>query len=370
MLRGYRKEIDYCTYCPKLCRFACPVAQAESRETSTPWGRQTLLYLLAAGRQEMTPEIAETLYHCAYCLQCNAFCDHGISVPPVMREGRKTALDKGMAPDAVLRYGNFFQDFHNPLGDDLGKRVRDLAPKDLLLPDAQVIYWPGCTAVYSFPENITDTIKVFEAIGVDYISIWADDLMCCGEPLDSMGFVKEHREHVAKLHKQLRKYKQIISGCPACVHNLKVRFAEAGFPLTNKIYHVTEFLAPFFQRGEVHVARLYEQPLIYHDPCFLGRYLEVYDAPRQILSAVCSDPVLEFSWNRNHSYCCGGGGGIPVTARDTATSIAQYRLREFHEGVKKSLVTACPSCQRTFQKADPNVRPLDVVNVVAKAVGK
>jgi Fe-S oxidoreductase len=368
MLRGYRKEIDYCTYCPKLCRFACPVAQAEARETSTPWGRQTLLYLVAEGRQELTPEIAETLYHCAFCMQCNAFCDHGIAVPPVMRESRAMALDAGMAPDSVLRFGTFFSEYHNPLGDDLGRRVRDLVPGSLIEADAQVIYWPGCSAVYSYPEMITDTVKVLEAIGVDYVGVWADDLMCCGEPIDTLGFAKEHKDHLAKLHKQLRKYKQILSGCPACVYNLKVRFAEAGFPLTAKIYHVSEFLAPFFHRGEVPLGRLFDQPVIYHDPCFLGRHLEVYDPPRQVLAAVCSEPVQEFSWNRNHSYCCGGGGGVPVTARETSVAIANHRLREAGEGVRKVLVSACPSCLRTFQKADPQVRLMDLVNVVARAL--
>lgn len=368
MLKGFRKEIDYCTYCPKLCRFSCPVGYAESRETSTPWGRQTLLYLVAEGRQEMTPELAEILYHCAYCMQCKEFCDHGINIPPVMRAGRNLAMNNGMVPDEVLSFRTFFLEHHNPYGDQLDRRLKDMVPAKYLDPEAQVIYWPGCSAIYSFPETITDTMRIFEAIGIDYVGIWSDKNQCCGEPLDSLGMGEEHKSYITRLHKKLRHYKQIISGCPTCVYNLKARFAELGLPLTDKIYHITEFLAPFFQRGEVPLGKLFDQQVIYHDPCYLGRYLEVYDQPRQILKAVCTEPIQEFSWNRNHSYCCGGGGGIPVSARETALLIAQERLREYYEKDSRVLVTACSSCERAFRKVGDDVWTMDIVNVVAKAL--
>ena len=370
MLKTYRKEIDYCTYCPKLCRFSCPVANAEARETSTPWGRQTLLYLIREGKLEMTPDVAEILFHCAFCMACSEYCDHDIAIPPVMRAGRRIAVEQGIAPDEVLRFGTFFRENSNPVGDDLAKRVRDLVPDQFINPDAQVIYWPGCAAIYSCPEIVTDTFRIFEAIGVDYVSVWPGDLQCCGEPIDTLGFDGEHKKHIAKLHKDLRKYKQIISGCPACVYNLKIRFAEEGFPLTDKIYHITEFLAPFFSQGKVPLGKLFEQRAIYHDPCYLGRYLEVYDAPRQILQSVCSEPIVEFGWNREHSYCCGGGGGLPVSARETASGIARERLRDYYEGEKKVLVSACPSCERTFQKEGEDVWTMDIVNVIAKALAR
>ena len=368
MFKGFRKEIDYCTYCPKLCRFACPVGTAEGRETSTPWGRQTLMYLLAEGKEKMTADVAETLYHCAYCMLCREYCDHNIAVPPVMREGRRMAMEADLAPEHVLRFRKFFLDRYNPFGDRLERRVQDLVPDHYLNPDAQVIFWPGCSAIYSFPEHLTDTIRVFEALGIDYVAVWHDELQCCGEPLDSLGLEKDQKDYIAKLHKKLRKYKQIISGCPACVYNLKVRFAELGFPLTSKVFHTTEFLAPFFHRGEVPLGRLFDQPVIYHDPCYLGRYLEIYDQPREILGAICSEPVREFHWNRKGSYCCGGGGGIPVSARETGMAIARERLREYYEGDRKVLVTSCASCERQFRKAGEDVWTMDIVNVIARVL--
>lgn len=370
MLRNYRKEIDYCTYCPKLCRFACPVGNAKANETAIPWGRQTLLYLYLEGRQELTPEIAETFYQCAYCMMCREFCDHDNVIPPIMREARALALEKGLAPESVTQFKAFFEKRRNPTGEDLQKRVRDLVPEQYLNPDAQVAYFPGCAAVYSFPQNITDTLRIFEAIGVDYVAVWDGAQQCCGEPIDTLGFAKEHKAYIADLHKRLRGYKQIISGCPACVHNLRTRFAEEGYPLTTKIFHISEFLAPFFKEGKVPLGRLFELPTIYHDPCYLGRYLGVYDAPRAILQQVCSEPVQEFSWNREHSYCCGGGGGIGVSDRDTVSKIVNERLREYYESRGKVLVSACPTCERTFQREGDDVNVMDLVNIVARALAR
>ena len=369
MFKEFNKEIEYCTYCPKLCRFACPAANADYHETSTPWGRQTLLHLIRSGKQELTRELGMAFYQCAYCLICREFCDHEIEVPRVMQAAREEVVKSNLAPKEVVQFLSFFSEKNNPVGDDLGKRVRAVVPDRYLNPDAQVVYWAGCSALYHFPENVTDTIKIFEALDVNYVSVYDGALQCCGEPLDVLGLTEQYRDLAARNYKALKKYKQIISGCPACVYFLRVKYPELGFKLTDKIYHISEFLAPLLAKGRAPVRNLYSQKLIYHDPCYLGRHLGVYDQPRDILREVCYEPVEEFSWNRNHSYCCCGGGGLQSTKPNLAKNIVNRRLKEYFEGEDKVLVTACPSCQRSFARADDRVRVLDIVNVVAKVLG-
>ncbi|HDH96831.1 MAG TPA: (Fe-S)-binding protein [Proteobacteria bacterium] len=370
MLKEYQREIEYCTYCPKMCRFSCPVGNATAKETTTPWGRMSILYLVKQGYREWDREVAALMEQCVTCMICREYCDHEIDVPGVMLAARAESAKRGIITQEIDSYRAFFLKHDNAMGDDLLARLKSILPKRYFVQDAQVAYFAGCSAIYNFPNNISDTFKVFEKLGIDYVAVYPGKIQCCGAPLRFLGLTEELTEHMRRVYRALRKYKVIISGCPTCVYELKVVYPEAGFKLTPRVYHITEFLWSFFQQGKVKVERQYPRPVMYHDPCYLGRYLEVYEAPRRILDEVCRESVIEFSWNRRSSYCCGGGGGLPITHPEVAKAIALERLSEFKEHGDAALVTACPSCQRHFYKHDNEVETLDIVNLVAWALEK
>lgn len=368
MLKDFHKEIQYCTYCPKLCRFSCPVGNASSNETYTPWGRQTLLHLINQGTLEFNREAANAVYKCTTCLLCREFCDHEIEVPPVMHAARCAAVDQRLQPQEVATFHAFFEQESNPYGDDLAARLHTILPASMFNPDAQVVYFPGCTMIYNYPQTIKNTFRLFEAMDINYVACYGAEVPCCGVPLHDTGYEAQFKRNAERLQKALRKAKVIITGCPSCAHSLKVRLPEAGFEITERVYHITEFLAPLVEEGKLPIRRPYSRKLIYHDPCYLGRYLEVYDQPRKLLNEVCREPLAEFSWNRKQSYCCGAGGGIPTTNPVLALDIARERLSEVYEGEKKSLVTACPTCMRAFEKADEKLDVLDIVDVLARCI--
>ncbi|MHA1568320.1 MAG: (Fe-S)-binding protein [Alphaproteobacteria bacterium] len=368
MLKKFHKEIEYCTYCPKLCRFACPVGNATGNETLTPWGRQTLLHLVGEGALDWNREVALNVYRCTTCMLCREYCDHELEIPPVMLAARQKAVRDKIQPQEVAEFKSFFSEHHNPMGDDLAARLRSLLPKSLFNPEAQVIYYPGCVMMYNYPQTIKNTFRLFEAMGVNYVGCYDAEVPCCGVPLRDHGYEDAFRENAEKLGKSLSKAKAIITGCPSCAWTLKNELPNVGVQLTDRIYHVAEFLAPLVTEGKLPIRRPYTKQLIYHDPCYLGRYLGIYDQPRNLLNEVCREPLDEFSWNRTQSYCCGGGGGIPVTNPVMAREIAAFRLREVHEGEKKSLVTACPSCMRAFEKAENSVEVLDLVDVLVRCI--
>jgi len=368
MLKQFQKEIDYCTYCPKLCRFSCPVGNATNNETMTPWGRQTVLHLINQGTLAWNRETANAIFQCTTCMLCREHCDHEIEVPPVMLAARVQANRDGLQPQEVVEFNQFFASRRNPFGDDLGMRLRGILPASLFNPEAQVVYFPGCSMIYNYPQTIKNTFKLFEAMEVDYVACYDGAVPCCGVPLHELGLEDEFKRNALALAKTLSKAKVIISGCPSCVHALKVRFPEVGAALTERIYHITEFLTPLLEDGKLPIRRPYSRKLIYHDPCYLGRYLDVYEQPRKLLSEACREPLEEFSWNRKQAYCCGGGGGIPVTNPTISREIAAERLREALEGDKKTLVTACPTCMRTFEKADDRVAVMDIVDVLVRCI--
>jgi len=368
MLKRFHKEIEYCTFCPKLCRFSCPVGNATGNETFTPWGRQTLLHLVGQGTLNWGREVAFSTYKCTTCMLCREYCDHEIEVPPVMLAARNKAVADKLQPQEVVEFKGFFDEHQNPVGDNLSVRLRSLLPAKLFNPDAQVLYFPGCSLIYHYPQTIKNTFRLFEAMGINYVACYSAEVPCCGVPMRDLGFADHFKRNAQALARQLAKAKVIVTGCPSCAWSFKAHLPEIGVQITDRIYHVTEFLAPLVAEGKLPVRRPYTRKLIYHDPCYLGRYLSVYDQPRNLLNEVCREPVEEFSWNRKFSYCCGGGGGIPVTNPVLTREIALHRLGEVQEGEKKSLVTACPTCMRTFNKANDKIEVLDVVDVLVRCL--
>jgi Fe-S oxidoreductase len=368
MLKRFHKEIEYCTYCPKLCRFSCPVGNASCNETYTPWGRQTLLHLIGEGAVPWDRETANAVYKCTTCMLCREYCDHEIEVPPVMHSARAEAVKRKINPQETVEFLNFFKEQHNPFGDNLSARLRTILPASLFNPDAQVVYFAGCSLIYNYPQTIKNTFRLLEVMDINYVACYGAETPCCGVPLYDLGQMDGFKENAAKLGQALSKAKVIVTGCPSCAWALKVRVPEAGVTLTDRIYHITEFLAPLVEEGKLPVRRPFSRKIIYHDPCYLGRYLGVYDAPRKLLNEVCREPLVEFSWNQKHGYCCGGGGGISTTNPGLAREIARERLREVQEGEKKTLTTACPTCLRTFQKADERLDAMDVIDVLARCI--
>ena len=368
MLKRFHKEIDYCTYCPKLCRFSCPVGNASSNETFTPWGRQTLLHLIGQGAVAWDRATANTVYKCTTCMLCREFCDHEIEVPPVMHAARNEAVRQKLQPQEVVEFHQFFREQQNPFGDDLAARLRSTLPASLFNADAQVVYFPGCSLIYNYPQTIKNTFKVLEAMDVNYVACYDAETPCCGIPLYDTGYLDDFKKNAEALGKKLGRAKVIITGCPSCAWALKARLPEVGVQLTERIYHLTEFLAPLVEEGKLPVRRPFARRVIYHDPCYLGRYLGVYEQPRKLLNEVCREPLIEFSWKEKHSYCCGGGGSIPTTNPVMTREIARERLHEVNDGEKKTLVTACPTCMRSFQKADERVDVMDLVDVLARCL--
>jgi len=168
LFRKYSKEIDYCTFCPKMCRFSCPVANVTHNETFTPWGRQTILYLAREGQIPFNREVAFTMYQCVGCMLCREYCDYLVEIPPVMIAAREKGVAERIAPHEVIEFRNFFAQQNNPFGDNLRARVKTLVPEVYFNTEAQVAYFAGCAEIYHFPQIVQDTFRVFEAMEIDY----------------------------------------------------------------------------------------------------------------------------------------------------------------------------------------------------------
>lgn len=365
MLDNLKHQISYCASCPKLCRFTCPVANAEARETSSPWGRQSLLHLIRNGHRQFDHEAGELFYHCATCLLCTRYCDHEIEVAAVMLAAREEAVLRELAHPVVdtIRYA--FGKTANPFGKDLSIPLKELVPAKYQTEEAQVMYFPGCEIIHRRPEMLGDAFTVFDKLGIDYLGCFHDNVFCCGHPLLLAGLAELSKQNAVEVFTRLSAYKLIVCQCPYCLYQFKVTFSAWGLKSSTRFVHISEFLLDYRATIAAKVQRRFPGRVLYHDPCYLGRYLDIYEQPRSLLELVLEEPLHEFAWHHADAYCCGGGGALPVTAPETSQAITLRRIMEFKAEAGETLATACPTCINSFRKADPSLRVRDVVSILA-----
>jgi len=162
------------------------------------------------------------------------------------------------------------------------------------------------------------------------------------------------------------KVKKIVSICPHCVRTIQEDWKEYGTP--PEIEHHSEFLArhlsqlPSVQTNET---------IVFHDPCYLGRYREVYDEPRAVVRA--SGHLVEAERHGERSFCCGAGGGLAFLGEETGERVSHVRAKELVETGAATIGTACPFCNSMFRdalasKGEGAPRLLDIAQLTARAL--
>lgn len=361
--KAYEREIEYCSYCPKMCRFACPVAKVTCSEASTPTGKMTILKLARDRALEFNQETAELMYQCSGCLLSRTYCEHNIEVIGAFEAARALAVEKGVAPERVMQFGAAWAKFGNPYGSNLGQKLERLT-QGKHFEKKPVLVFAGCTMSHYFPETVKDLIAVLDKLGLDY-QVFKEDHVCCGYPLFATGHWQLFEDHKQWLSEKISGYETIISPCPTCVYLLKEIYQKPGLVRVGDIRHITELLSEKIDGIELK-SRVPEK-VVYHDPCHLGRYLGVYEAPRKILGKIARDGFAEFNEHKDQAGCCGGGGGLPLAHPGIARGISRGKLDEFKDLGGQVLVTACPMCERMFTRTgrEQGVVVKDLVSLLA-----
>lgn len=368
MLETFKKELTYCAFCPKMCHFSCSVAIGERKESVTPTGKLTAFSLFERGLLKEGKEVGALAYKCTTCKACYEQCLHGIEVPPVCLSMRGFAVDEGLEPQEVKDWAQKLLNRDNPYRRGLLNRARELFPKEYINRKAEVLLFPGCTYLYYHPQVLRASIEVLEKAGVDF-ALYAQRSLCCGAPPYYLGLKEIFRKWASDKSEAFSSYKTLVTGCPGCAHFFKEVYPKEGLGPLPEVLTMAQFLHQLFGQGLLPIKTPTPLKVMYHDPCYLGRYLGVYEEPRALLAqATTGGEVEEFQWSRQNALCCGGGGGLRLTSPSTARGLAQRRWKEFKEKGADVLVSACPFCLYMLKEADGGAQVLDLVEVVAKGL--
>jgi Fe-S oxidoreductase len=319
------------------------------------------------------------LWSCTTCGACLTRCPAFINPPErVVDLRRHEILMTGQMPKSVGDTMRNMERQGNPWGippeDRIawaeGLEVRELMPGD----EVDVLLFMGCAAAFDDRNKQVSQsfVKLLKSAEVDFGILGLDEV-CCGETARRMGheylfqvFAEQNIESFNKI-----KFNRIVTNCPHCFNTLKNEYPQMGG--TFEVQHATEFLTEL--SGKLNVAAPngngVQGRLAYHDSCYLGRYNNIYNNPRQLLDDAKVDRV-EMARRGENSFCCGGGGGQMWLETDPNTRINHRRLQDALDVKADVVATACPYCLIMLDDAirskglGEEIQVMDVTEVLAK----
>ena len=223
-----------------------------------------------------------------------------------------------------------------------------------------LLYFKGCTAREKLNSIADATESILKIANIDYETL--DDEKCCGSVLLRTGFLDDAIKQMNVNLKDLEG-KTILTSCAGCYKTLKSdynKYLDANL----KVIHISQFLQDLINENKIKVNMDKDLKLSYHDPCHLGRHMEEYDAPRNVIKAVCD--LIEMENIRERSRCCGSGGGVKSAYGDLSNSIAKLRLEEAEKTGAELLVSACPFCKLNLSENSQKLEVLDLSEFLLK----
>jgi Fe-S oxidoreductase len=167
--------------------------------------------------------------------------------------------------------------------------------------------------------------------------------------------------------------KTVVATCPHCFNTLKNEYPQLGG--NYEVVHHTVFIDRLISTGQLRLPEGFDRrKLTYHDPCFIGRWNDVYDEPRRVLNVINGDGVTEMRRNRNRSFCCGGGGGRVWMEENIGKRINNTRVEEALETGAEAMAAACPFCITMFEDgikgvgAQERFAVEDIAEILARAL--
>ncbi len=327
---------------------------------------------------------SETIWACTTCGSCELECPVLIeNVPRIIGMRQERVLMQGDVAPELARAFKGMENNNNPWG--IGADQRDAWANGLDIPrmadvaaagkETPLLYWVGCAG--SFDDRMKKItwamVKILRAAGIEF-AILGQEEGCTGDSARRAGneylFQAMATANVELLNNY--KVKRILTHCPHCLHTLQVDYPQFGGQY--EVIHHTQLLADLIASGKLKLTQEVKANIAYHDSCYLGRYHEIYDAPRQIVAALPGATLKELPRHGSRSVCCGAGGSRFWLEEKIGERINLHRSKEAVATQAEIVGSACPFCLTMLKDGvaalnqEDKVRTLDLAELVAQAL--
>jgi Fe-S oxidoreductase len=286
-------------------------------------------------------------------MQCQEKCPSDIDYIHFTQMIRSDATTKGQ--EATCSHGGALQSLMKIMtASDLKQNRLGWIKPDLKTSEkSEYLYFVGCLPYFDVfftdikansLESARSTLKILNFLGIEPQIL--PNERCCGHDLLWMGDVENFKrlaEHNIKLIKQSGA-KKIVTSCPEGLTTLKLDYPEMFGAQDYQVLHISEVIAEALSKNETKLKKL-EKKVTYQDPCRLGRFAGIFDAPREVIKASGAE-LIEMPKNRKNAICCGTSSWVNCDVH--SKMIQTNRLKQAKDTGAEVLVTACPKCNIHF----------------------
>jgi Fe-S oxidoreductase len=389
---GLEKAVDWtwkdnldalaCMECGR-CQDACPAFRS-----GKPLSPKMILFnqerhllenadAVRAGDREALPALVPgihaegEIWTCTTCGACMHVCPVEIEhIPKIVGARQSRVLMESAFPAELNVFFRNLEANSNPWGQGFAKRGDWAAHRGIptlaVHPHAEVLFWVGCSGSFDAEGQTTAAALagLLSKAGIDFAILGAEE-KCCGDSARRLGneylFQALALENLALFARY--GVRSIVTACPHGFNTLKNEYpkfidripdlSEAGKAGLRSmiVEHHSTFLRRLVAEGRLKIATPAGLDLTYHDPCYLGRHNGILDEPRDLLSSLNGKPPRELDECREHSFCCGAGGGLMWTEETQGTRINHLRADAVLRSGAGTVATACPFCQTMLRDA-------------------
>ena len=323
----------------------------------------------------------DVLWGCTSCRACEEQCPVLISyVDKIVEMRRNLVMIKNEFPHELQKPFNGMETNGNPW--NLSRMDRSAWSDGLEIPtfaekpDAEVLYWVGCAASYDdrAKKIARATARLLKQAKVDF-AILGQEESCTGDPARRAGnellfaMLAEGNAATLNSYKEQGGMKTVVTACPHCFNSLKNEYPDFGAKL--EVVHHTDFLLGLLAEHRLTPTKPVNGRVVYHDSCYLGRYNDIYESPREILKAIPGVELVEPDyWNKTRGLCCGAGGAQMWMEEQNSTRVNVKRTLQLVDTGAKTVASACPFCMTMLtdglksQSLEDKIKQMDVAELL------
>lgn len=325
----------------------------------------------------------ETIWSCTTCKACEEACPLFIDfIDRFVEMRRSLVLEESRFPAELTNIFKNLENSGNPWG--IAPDDRELWTEGLKVPkirdvDGEVEYliFVGCAGAFDqrSQKTLQSMVQILNTAGVNY-AILGKEETCTGDPARRSGneylYQMMAEQNIETLNS--KSFKKVITSCPHCYNSIRNEYPQLGGNF--EVIHHTEVIRDLLKAGKLQLNNSIDKTITYHDSCYLGRHNDIYDAPREVLSAIPGVKLEEMPRSRNKGFCCGAGGGRMWLEEDKPR-VNQNRVDEAANETNANLVsTACPFCSIMVDDGiketgrQEQLETQDIAQLVAQSLSK
>ncbi len=348
--------------------------------------------VIGEGENQITKDELWACTNCGACVyECPVMNEH---IQKIIDLRRYLTLMEGDLPSEGQVALQNMEKNSNPWGVGFDKRAEWAEGLDVPVygagvdEDVEYCFYVGCAGAFDDRNKkiARGMAKILKAAGVKF-AILGQEEQCCGDSARRLG--NEYLYQILATTNMQAMYtygvKKIVTCCPHGFNTIKNEYPQfeqvtrdamedPEFKWNVEVKHSTELIWELIQSGRLQIPKTLDMTVTLHDSCFLGRHNDIYDAPRNILSAL-GVTLREMERREGRSFCCGAGGGrMWLEEHHGHEKIFIERSREAVNTGVKEVAVACPFCLTMFEdgiknlEKDEEVKTYDLVELVAMAI--